>query len=177
MSGWAAPRRAARSTSSPRRRSARCIGIIARSWGSEVLKGFEASAVPAAEARALCGEIEAFNRGYAAALDDGRVEDWPGFFADDALYRITGRENADADLPVGLVYCEGIGMLKDRALAIARTVMFAPRYLLHQITNERVLALEDSGRSTAPADSALYETLVDERTNLQQVGRYYDRFV
>ena len=142
-----------------------------------MLKGFEEAAVPAAEARALCGEIEAFNRAYAGALDDGRVEDWPGFFADDALYRITGRENADANLPVGLVYCEGMGMLKDRALAIARTMMFAPRYLLHQITNERVLALDGAGLVTATANYALYETLVDQRTILQQVGRYYDRFV
>jgi len=142
-----------------------------------VLKGFEDGAVPAGEARALCWEIEAFNRAYATALDDGRVEDWPGFFVDDALYRITGRENADAGLPVGLVYCEGVGMLKDRALAIARTMMFAPRYLLHQITNERVLALDGAGLITATANYALYETLVDQRTTLLQVGRYYDRFV
>jgi anthranilate 1,2-dioxygenase small subunit len=142
-----------------------------------VLKGFEATSVPAAEARALCGEIEAFNRAYAAALDAGKVEDWPGFFTDDALYRVTGRENADAGLPIGLVYCEGMGMLKDRALAIAHTMMFAPRYLLHMVTNERVLALDPAGVITATANYALYETLVDQRTTLQQVGRYCDRFV
>jgi 3-phenylpropionate/cinnamic acid dioxygenase small subunit len=139
------------------------------------MKGFVATPVPPAEARALAAEIAAFNTEYAAVLDAGQVEAWPDFFTDDAIYRITGRENADADLPVGLMLCEGIGMLKDRALAIARTMMFAPRYLLHQVTNVRVLAV-DGDAIVASANYALFQTLVDERTTVQQVGRYYDRF-
>jgi anthranilate 1,2-dioxygenase small subunit len=127
--------------------------------------------------RELRLEIEEFNAEYAAVLDAGRVQDWPQFFTEDATYRITGRENADAGLPVGLVYCEGIGMLRDRALAISRTTMFAPRYLLHQVTNTRVLALDASGEISAEANYALFETLVDEKTTLQQVGRYHDRFL
>ena len=127
--------------------------------------------------RELRLEIEEFNAEYAAVLDAGRVQDWPQFFTEDAVYRITGRENADVGLPVGLVYCEGIGMMRDRALAISRTTMFAPRYLLHQVTNTRVLALDPSGEISAEANYALFETLVDEKTTLQQVGRYQDRFL
>jgi 3-phenylpropionate/cinnamic acid dioxygenase small subunit len=127
--------------------------------------------------RELRLEIEEFNAEYAAVLDAGRVQDWPRFFTEDAVYRVTGRENADAGLPVGLVYCEGIGMIRDRALAISRTTMFAPRYLLHQVTNTRVLAIEPSGEISAEANYALFETLVDEKTTLQQVGRYHDRFL
>jgi 3-phenylpropionate/cinnamic acid dioxygenase small subunit len=127
--------------------------------------------------RELRLEIEEFNAEYAAVLDAGRVQDWPQFFTEDAIYRITGRENADAGLPVGLVYCEGLGMLRDRALAISRTTMFAPRYLLHQVTNARVLAVEPSGEISAQANYALFETLVDEKTTLHQVGRYHDRFI
>ena len=130
-----------------------------------------------ASLRELRLEIEEFNAEYAAALDAGRVQDWPQFFTEDAIYRITGRENADAGLPVGLVYCEGIGMIRDRALAIARTTMFAPRYLLHQVTNTRVLAVEPTGEISAQANYALFETLVDEKTTLQQVGRYQDHFI
>ena len=130
-----------------------------------------------ASLRELRLEIEEFNAEYAAVLDAGRIQDWLNFFAEDAIYRITGRENADAGLPVGLVYCEGIGMLRDRALAISRTTMFAPRYLLHQVTNTRVLAVDPSGEISAQANYALFETLVDEKTTLQQVGRYHDRFI
>jgi len=126
--------------------------------------------------RELRFEIEEFNSEYAAVLDAGRVEDWPHFFTEDAVYRITGRDNADAGLPVGLVYCEGMGMLRDRALAIAKTTMFAPRYLLHQVSNVRVLGRAADGTVTAQTNYTLYETLVDEKTILQQVGRYHDRF-
>jgi anthranilate 1,2-dioxygenase small subunit len=127
--------------------------------------------------RALRLEIEEFNSEYAAVLDAGKIEEWPRFFTEGAIYRITGRENADAGLPVGLVYCEGMSMLRDRALAIAKTTMFAPRYLLHQVSNVRVLGASASGEITATANYALFETLVDEKTILQQVGRYHDRFV
>jgi anthranilate 1,2-dioxygenase small subunit len=127
--------------------------------------------------RELRLEIEEFNSAYAAVLDAGKIQEWPRFFTDDAVYRITGRENADAGLAVGLVYCEGIGMLRDRALAIAKTTMFAPRYLLHQVSNVRVLGSSASGEITATANYALFETLVDEKTILQQVGRYRDCFV
>jgi len=137
----------------------------------------EGARAGAADLRALRWEIEEFNTEYAAVLDAGRVADWPDFFTEDAIYRITGRENWDAKLPVGLIYCEGMGMLRDRALAIARTTMFAPRYLLHQISNTRVHSVDAAGTIAADANYALFETLVDERTTLQQVGRYHDRFV
>jgi anthranilate 1,2-dioxygenase small subunit len=139
-------------------------------------KGFEDRGAPVEAAREWRLAIEDFNTAYAAVLDAGRVEDWPRFFTEDALYVVTGRENADAGLPVGLVYCEGKGMLEDRALAIARTMMFEPRYLLHQVTNVRVLGIE-GGIATAIANYVLFETLVDDKTTIQQVGRYYDRFV
>jgi anthranilate 1,2-dioxygenase small subunit len=132
---------------------------------------------PIPSLRELRLEIEEFNSEYAAVLDSGKIEEWPCFFAETAIYRITGRENADAGLPVGLVYCEGMSMLRDRALAIAKTTMFAPRYLLHQISNVRVLGASSSGEISATANYALFETLVDEKTILQQVGRYHDRFV
>lgn len=138
--------------------------------------GFTAASIAPQQARDWRWAIEEFNTEYTAVLDAGKVEDWPAFFTEDALYRITGRENADADLPVGLVYCEGMGMLKDRALAIATTMMFAPRYLQHQTSDVRVIAVEGD-TATATTNYALYETLVDEPTRLQQLGRYHDRFV
>ncbi len=121
-------------------------------------------------------DIEDFNTSYAFILDTGQVEQWPAFFTEDALYRITGRENADANLPVGVVYCEGMGMLRDRALAIAKTMMFAPRYLRHQITNVSVM-MAGADMVHATANYSLYETLVDEPTKLLQVGQYRDLFV
>jgi anthranilate 1,2-dioxygenase small subunit len=121
-------------------------------------------------------EIAAFHADYCAALDEGRIADWPRFFTADALYRIAARENEEAGLPVGLVYCEGRAMLEDRALAIAKTLMFAPRYLRHYVTNVRVLGHE-GGIIIAAANYLVLQTLVDQRTTIHQAGRYADRFV
>ena len=128
-----------------------------------------------AEARQHRFAIEDFHVDYCAALDDGRIADWPAFFTEDALYRITGRENWEAGLPAGLVYCEGQGMLRDRALAIAKTEMFAPRYLRHHVTNVHVTSIAD-GIIAAQANYLVLQTLVDEKTTIHQAGTYFDRF-
>ena len=75
--------------------------------------------IDAARALVLRGEIEAFNADYCATLDANDIESWPNYFVEDGLYRVTGRENADLGLPVGLVYAEGRDMMHDRAVAIA----------------------------------------------------------
>jgi 3-phenylpropionate/cinnamic acid dioxygenase small subunit len=141
------------------------------------LTGFESAAIDPAAARELRFAVEEFNAEYCAVLDSGEIEQWPEFFTDDAIYRITARENADAGMLVGLVYAEGKGMLQDRAVSIARTQMFAPRYNLHLTGNVRVLAQKDDGEFSAQSTFMLLQTLVDGPTTLHLAGRYFDRFV
>jgi len=121
--------------------------------------------------------IEEFNVTYCQALDEGRLYDWAEFFVEDALYVILSRENHDAGLPVGLVYCEGRAMMQDRAMTILETSMFAPRYLRHFVTNTHAHLTED-GDIYAGANYLLTQVLMDNPTAaLHQVGRYIDRFV
>jgi hypothetical protein len=82
------------------------------------------------EALLLHHELDTFNSAYAAALDEQRLTDWAEMFTDDGFYIVISRENADRNMPVGLIYCENKGMLLDRANAM-KTEMFAPRYLRH----------------------------------------------
>jgi Small subunit of phenylpropionate dioxygenase len=125
----------------------------------------------------LRAEIDDFNAAYAAALDEGRLQDWPGFFTDEAFYLITSRENHDAGLPVGLVYCEGAGMLRDRAFAIEKTAMFAPRYLRHIVGTSRLLSGGEDGTVAATANYLVLQTLFDRpESTIHQVGTYIDRF-
>lgn len=141
------------------------------------LTGYEAAAVEQVSARNLRFAVEEFNAEYCAVLDAGEVEKWPEFFTEDAIYRLTAKENADAGLPVGLVYAEGKKMLHDRAVAIARTQMFAPRYNLHVVGNVRVLQQLSATEFTAQSNFILLQTLVDGPTTLHLAGRYFDRFV
>ena len=138
---------------------------------------FRESRIDAARALALRHEIEAFNSEYCAVLDAGRVEAWPDFFAEDGVYRVTARENAELGLPVGLVYAQGRNMMHDRAVAIARTQMFAPRYNLHLVTNTRVTSESASGEIAAQANFLLLQTLVEGPTTIHMAGTYHDTFV
>jgi 3-phenylpropionate/cinnamic acid dioxygenase small subunit len=141
------------------------------------LKGYEAPALDRTTSRELRFLVEEFHAEYCAVLDAGEIEQWPRFFTDDAIYRITARENAEADLPVGLVYAQGKGMLRDRAVAIARTQMFAPRYNLHLTGDVRVLARLKDREFSAQTVFMLMQTLVDGPTTLHLAGRYHDHFV
>jgi 3-phenylpropionate/cinnamic acid dioxygenase small subunit len=141
------------------------------------LTGHETTAVERTAARNLRFAVEEFNAEYCAVLDSGKVEKWPEFFTEDAIYRITAKENADAGLLVGLVYAEGKKMLYDRAVAIAHTQMFAPRYNLHVVGNVRVMQQLEAGEFTAQSNFILLQTLVDGPTTLHLAGRYYDHFV
>ena len=77
--------------------------------------GYDMPPPDARETREQRLEIEEFHADYCWTLDCGDVERWPEYFTDDAVYRITARENADAGLPVGLVYADSKAMIRDRA--------------------------------------------------------------
>lgn len=141
------------------------------------LTGYQAATIDAASARELRSLVEEFNAEYCAVLDAGAIEQWPAFFTEDAIYRVTARENVEANLPVGLVYCEGRAMMHDRAAAIARTQMFAPRSMLHVCGNVRVLSQQADGSFVAHTNFILMQTLVEGPTTIHLAGRYYDRFV
>jgi anthranilate 1,2-dioxygenase small subunit len=129
------------------------------------------------EALLLAHELETFNSAYAAALDEQRLADWAEMFTDDAFYVVISRENADRGMPVGLIYCENKGMILDRAFALEKTAMFAPRYLRHIVGNLQMLGEEPNGDIRARANYVVLQVLFDRpEAKLHQVGVYYDKF-
>jgi anthranilate 1,2-dioxygenase small subunit len=129
------------------------------------------------EALLLHREIDDFNNAYAAALDEQRLDDWAEMFTDDGFYLVISRENADRNMPVGLIYCENKGMIQDRAFALQHTEMFAPRYLRHIVGNLQVLGEDANGEVRARANYVVVQVLFDRPdARLHQVGVYYDRF-
>jgi anthranilate 1,2-dioxygenase small subunit len=122
-------------------------------------------------------EIDQFNARYAAALDGQRLTEWTEMFTEDAFYLVTSRENADRGLPVGLIYWEGRGMIRDRAFALDKTAMFAPRYLRHIIGNLVVLGEDANGEVRAQANYVVLQVLFDRpAATLHQIGVYCDVF-
>jgi anthranilate 1,2-dioxygenase small subunit len=125
----------------------------------------------------LRAEIEQFNAAYGMALDDQRLSDWSEMFTEDASYVVLSRENHDRGMPVGLIYCENRAMIRDRAFALEKTAMFAPRYLRHFVSNMQVIGIDPDGSIRASANYLLLQVLFDRPdATLHQVGVYYDIF-
>jgi anthranilate 1,2-dioxygenase small subunit len=67
-------------------------------------------------------------------------------------------------------------MIYDRAFALEKTAMFAPRYLRHIIGNLQILG-EDQGAIRARANYVVIQVLYDRpEAKLHQVGVYHDVF-
>jgi anthranilate 1,2-dioxygenase small subunit len=129
------------------------------------------------EALLLHHEVERFNAAYSRALDEQRLMDWVEFFTEDGSYVIISRENADRNMPVGLIYCENKGMIYDRAFALLKTTMFAPRYLRHFVTNLQILSTERDGTVSARANYMVMQVLFDRPdAKVHQIGVYEDKF-
>ena len=109
-------------------------------------------------------------------LDDDRVEAFPDYFVDDCTYRVTTRENHDEGLPGGMMYCDGIAMLRDRILAIRETQVYEPRSWRHFLSGVRILAV-DGDIIRARANFLVTEAMSDEEPRVFMVGRYLDTLV
>ncbi len=122
---------------------------------------------------ALVRRIDALNRAYAHAIDEDLLEEWPNFFVETGIYRITTRANHAADMPVGLMLCEGHGMMADRIKALREANVFEPHCYRHLIDPPTVVRARP-GLWTVRANFAVFRTMQMARTDLFCAGRYLD---
>ena len=120
-------------------------------------------------------ELEELYTDYVHCLDADELERWPDFFTADCLYKVIPRENFEQGLAIALIYCESRDMLADRVVALRETALYVPRSVRHLTSNIRLSAVGDGLRLTA--NFALYQTMVDQPSELFLCGRYHDRVV
>jgi anthranilate 1,2-dioxygenase small subunit len=135
-------------------------------------------------------EIQRRDADYAAAIDSGDLAAWVEMFTDDGLYLAQPRENADRGLPLATIRCEGKGMLRDRVLAIQKTMVFTPRYVRHVISAphinqagnepEIVKTAPQVSQQTSPqtlqstSNFVVFQTLHMQPTQILATGEYRD---
>jgi salicylate 5-hydroxylase small subunit len=113
---------------------------------------------------------------YADTLDEGQLESWPDFFTENCVYKVMPRENFEQGWPIALIYCESRNMLADRVVALRETALFVPRTMRHLTGNIRLRAIEREGLRLT-ASFALFQTMIDQPSELFLCGRYHDRVV
>ncbi len=118
--------------------------------------------------------LSGLNAAYAGAIDADRLEDWPAFFTEDCLYRITTAENHARGLPAGVIHAEGRGMLTDRVAALRKANIYERQRYRHIIGLPVVKAV--SGQEvTAETSFLVVRTMRDGRMDLFAAGLYVDR--
>jgi anthranilate 1,2-dioxygenase small subunit len=113
---------------------------------------------------------------YVHALDNDRLEEWPEFFTDDCLYEIIPRENADAGLPIGIIYCDSKRMLRDRVLSLRHANIYEAHSYRHMTSGLMIKAI-DADTAETESSYLVIQTLQDGESTVYQAGRYIDRVV
>ena len=113
---------------------------------------------------------------YAAALDAGRYEAWPGFFTEDARYKIISAENFERDLPLGVIDCDSRAMLEDRVMALREANIYEDHRYRHVIAPPVILSHENDMFSAATSYHVA-RIMREGETDMFSTGRYLDRIV
>lgn len=118
--------------------------------------------------------ISGLNAAYAAAIDADRLEDWPGFFTENCLYRITTADNHARGYPAGVIHAEGRGMLADRVTAL-RSANIYERQRYRHIIGMPVLGDSADGLIRAETPFLVVRTMRNGHMDLFATGLYVDR--
>jgi len=120
--------------------------------------------------------VHDLNARYVEAIDEGRLEDWPDFFADDGIYRVTTAENAEQGLPLAMIYTTSRAMLRDRVRALREANVYEAQRYRHILGPARIAAAEE-GSVRAATSFMVARIMHTGETALFATGRYLDRIV
>jgi anthranilate 1,2-dioxygenase small subunit len=113
---------------------------------------------------------------YTYTIDEGPLSDWPTFFTDPCLYRITTRMNEERKMPLSIMLCDNHAMLFDRVEAVEKANIFEPHFYRHILSESRVLAAEEDSL-TLETSFICVRSMLDGRMDLFTAGKYVDRVV
>jgi 3-phenylpropionate/cinnamic acid dioxygenase small subunit len=120
--------------------------------------------------------IEDFLCDYVHMIDDDRLEEWPEYFTPDGIYQITTQENYQAGLPIGILSCEGQGMMSDRVWAAREANIYEPHRYCHLLGRPRIDP-EGSGGYRVRANFTVVRTMQNGDAGIFVSGKYLDLIV
>ncbi len=120
--------------------------------------------------------VSRLNAEYARAIDDDRLEDWPEFFAEPCLYSITSADNHRQGMPVGVIYADSKGMLKDRVAALREANVYERQSYRHVVGLPAIVGERD-GAVRVETPFLVVRIMRDGTMALFATGRYLDALV
>lgn len=119
-------------------------------------------------------EIAALNAATARALDSGKLEDWPEFFLDDCLYKVTTADNHEKGYQAGLIYADSKAMLADRVMALREANIYERQRYRH-ILGMPLLEAATDGALAVETSFVVVRTMRDGQMMVFAAGVYLDR--
>jgi anthranilate 1,2-dioxygenase small subunit len=120
--------------------------------------------------------VEEFYADYVSCLDEGRLDDWPEFFADDGLYGLWSKENWDAGLPAPMFLCLNKRQMMDRVTSLKEANLYPAHWNRHLISATQIVESTDE-RIVAHSNYAVLQTRLEGETFIYQSGRALDVFL
>src|SRR3984957_18086779 len=145
-SRWAAPTPRHRKRGRPRPQCAPSGKRGARIWTFSAM-----------DAAALF-EIATLNARCAAVLDTDLLEQWPAFFHEQCLYKVTPADNHARGYQAGIIYADTQAMLIDRVSALREANIYERQRYRH-ILGLPLIAPQADGSVTAEASFLVVRTM------------------
>jgi len=118
-------------------------------------------------------QVAALNARYARCIDDGALADWPAFFAEDCLYKVTTAENYKDGLEAGLIYADSRAMLVDRVSALSEANIYE-RHAYRHILGAPFIVEEGDDVARAETSFLVVRIMRHGTTDVFATGRYVD---
>jgi 3-phenylpropionate/cinnamic acid dioxygenase small subunit len=123
---------------------------------------------------AVLFEIATLNARCAAVLDTDLLEQWPAFFHEQCLYKVTTADNHAKGYQAGIIYADTQAMLIDRVSALREANIYERQRYRH-ILGLPLIAPQADGSVTAETSFLVVRTMREGQMDVFVVGVYLDR--
>jgi 3-phenylpropionate/cinnamic acid dioxygenase small subunit len=119
-------------------------------------------------------EISALNAACASVLDSDRLEQWPAFFLEQCLYKVTTADNYAKGYQAGIIYADSRAMLADRIAALREANIYERQRYRHVLGMPLITEGAD-GSVTAETSFLVIRTMREGQMDVFVAGVYLDR--
>ena len=119
--------------------------------------------------------ILALQAAYIRCIDGNALEEWPEFFTDQCLYKVTTAENHRLGYEAGIIFADSKGMLIDRVQALRQANIYEKQSYRHILGLPTVLK---NGGAEAECETPFMVARImhDGGTDIFATGRYLDTY-
>jgi anthranilate 1,2-dioxygenase small subunit len=120
-------------------------------------------------------QLAALQDSYVAAIDNDKLEEWPGFFTEDGFYEIISKENVEDGLPAPVIQCDSAKMIRDWVLSLRNANIYEKPSYRHFLSGMEWH--EEADGWAISTNYLVVNTVQSGSTSVYQAGRYIDHVV